>query len=399
MLNSTTLLHEIDKTRSLSNFLGLSELHTNHAFFRRQTMIFQRAAQREFAQTAAAVFVALFAILLTTQLIRLLGQAAGGRIASEAVAALLGFAALSYLPILLSLTLFIAILLTMSRVYRDSEMAIWFSSGVSLTAWMRPVLRFALPIVTAIAVLALFLSPWALTKRIEYQKRMDQRDDVARVSPGAFKESARGDRVFFVESVSGKEGESDRVGNVFISSVQHGRLGVIAAAKGHTEVAENGDKFMVLSQGRRYETTAGSNEYRVMEFSRYSIRIETAENLGVERTTKNLTTWELLRDPTPPNLGELLWRIGIPLSALTLALLAIPLSFVNPRAGRTNNLLFALLTFMIYSNLLSVSQAWVAQGRMPFEVGVWAVHLLMGVVLVALFWKRLAVFSVWRLRS
>lgn len=361
-------------------------------------MIFQRAARREFAQTAAAVFVALFAILLTTQLIRLLGQAAGGRIAPDAVAAMLGFSALDYLPVLLSLTLFVTILLCLSRVYRDAEMAIWFSSGVSLVAWIRPVLRFSLPIVLAIAVLALFLSPWALNKRAEYQKRMDQRDDMARVSPGAFKESAQGDRVFFVESTRNGQGQDEQVRNVFISSMQHGRLGVVAAAQGHSEVAANGDKFIVLTQGRRYETVAGSSEYRIMEFERYAIRIETAENLGIEKTARNLTTLELLHDRNPGNLGELLWRLGVPLSALTLALLAIPLSFVNPRASRTNNLIFALLTFMIYSNLLSVSQAWVAQGRVPFSIGVWAVHLLMGVALVALFWKRLAVFSVWQWR-
>jgi lipopolysaccharide export system permease protein len=359
-------------------------------------MIFLRAAQREFAQTATAVFVALFAILLTTQLIRLLGQAAGGRIASEAVVALLGFSALNYLPVLLSLTLFIAILLSLARVYRDSEMAIWFSSGVALTAWVRPVLRFALPVVLAIAVLALFLSPWALTKRAEYQKRMDQRDEVARVSPGAFNESTRGDRVFFVESVTGEDG-ADHVKNIFINSMQHGRLGVMAASQGHVEVAENGDKFLVLSQGRRYEGAAGSAEYRVMEFDRYAMRVESREGRGIERTAKTLMTWDLLRDPTPVNRGELLWRIGVPLSALTLALLAIPLSFVNPRAGRTNNLIFALLTFMVYSNLLSVSQAWVAQGRLPFEIGVWAVHVLMFIALILLFWKRLIVFSVWRL--
>jgi lipopolysaccharide export system permease protein len=358
-------------------------------------MIFQRAAQREFAQTAAAVFIALFAILLTTQLIRLLGQAAGGKIVSEAVVAMLGFAALNYLPVLLSLTLFIAVLLSLSRVYRDSEMAIWFASGVPLTAWMRPVLRFALPLVLAIAVLAMFLSPWAVTKRAEYQKRMDQRDDVARVSPGAFKESAQGERVFFVESIAGVDG-AERVQNVFVSTMQHGRLGVVAAAQAHTELAKNGDKFIVLQDGRRYEATPGSTEYRVMEFARYAIRTEIRENLGIDKTAKHLTTLELLRSPTPANRGELLWRIGVPLSALTLALLAIPLSFVNPRAGRTTNLLFALLTFMIYSNLLSVSQAWVAQGRLPFSVGVWAVHLLMLVILLLLFWKRLTVFSPWR---
>lgn len=359
-------------------------------------MIFQRAAQREFAQTAIAVFVALFAILLTTQLIRLLGKAATGSTASEAVAALLGFAALNYLPVLLSLTLFVSILLSLSRVYRDSEMAIWFSSGVSLMAWMKPVLRFALPVVLAIAVLALFLSPWALNKRAEYQQRMDQRDDVARVTPGAFNESSRGDRVFFVESVPDATGQ-DRVRNIFINSMQHGKLGVIAAAQGHTEVAENGDRFIVLTNGRRYEGIAGSAEYRVMEFDSYAMRIETFEGSGAEKTARSLSTWELLQEPTDLNKGELLWRIGIPLSALLLALLAIPLSFVNPRAGRTNNLIFALLTFMIYSNLLSVSQAWVAQGRLSFAVGVWAVHALMLVVLLLMFWKRLLVFSPWRI--
>lgn len=362
-------------------------------------MIFLRAAQREFAQTAIAVFVALFAILLTTQLIRLLGQAATGATASEAVAALLGFASLNYLPVLLSLTLFIAVLLSLSRVYRDSEMAIWFSSGVALTAWVKPVLRFSLPVVIVIAVLVLFLSPWALTKRAEFQKRMDQRDDVARVTPGAFNESSRGDRVFFVESTPGVDGQEDRVKNVFINSMQHGRLGVVAASNGHTEVAANGDRFIVLTNGRRYEATAGSTAYRVMEFERYATRIETLEDLGIEISAKNLSTLELMRDPSPANLGELLWRIGVPLSALTLSLLAIPLSFVNPRAGRTNNLLFALLTFMIYNNLLSVSQTWVAQGRLSFAVGVWGVHALMFVTLILLFWKRLAVFSAWRVRQ
>jgi len=359
--------------------------------------IFQRAAQREFAQTAAGVFVALFAILLTTQMIRLLGQAARGVTAAEGVVTLMGFTSLNYLPVLLSLTLFIAILLSLSRVYRDSEMAIWFSSGVPLTAWIDPVLRFAAPILLAIAALTLFLTPWSMTKRDEYVKRMDNRSDVARMSPGAFQESARGDRVFFVESIAHENGTDDRVKNVFINSVQHGRQGVIVASQGHTEMAENGDKFVVLSNGRRYEGAAGSAEFRTMEFQRYAIRMETAENLGIDQSAKNLSTLELLRNRTTQNKAELLWRLGVPFSALILALLAIPLSFVNPRAGRTNNLLFALLTFMIYSNLLSVSKTWVAQGRLPFEVGVWAVHLFMCLALIALFWRRLAVFSVWRL--
>jgi lipopolysaccharide export system permease protein len=118
------------------------------------------------------------------------------------------------------------------------------------------------------------------------------------------------------------------------------------------------------------------------------LRIETKEARGFEESPRTKPVWVLLRDPTLEHLAELLWRFGLPLAALNLAILAIPLSFVNPRAGRTNNLIFALLTYMIYSNLLSVSQAWVAQGKLRFEIGVWAVHVGMFLLLIILFYRR-----------
>src|SRR2546430_8260887 len=166
-------------------------------------MIFHRALLREFASLAGAVFMTLFAIALTTRLIRLLGQAAGGKIPTDAVVAFLGFFALGALPVLLSLTMFIAVLLTLTRSWRDSEMVIWFTSGVPLTAWLRPVMTFALPQVAVIAVLSLFISPWSAYMANQYQTRIESRDDIARVSPGVFGETGNKERVFFVESVSG----------------------------------------------------------------------------------------------------------------------------------------------------------------------------------------------------
>jgi lipopolysaccharide export system permease protein len=361
-------------------------------------MIFRRALLREFTQTAVTVFIALFAILLTTQLIRLLNEAAGGKLASQAVVALLGFGAINYLPVVLSVTVFVSILLTLSRWYRDSEMIVWFSSGLPLTAWIGPVVRFTLPLVVAIAALSLFLSPWALTKSAEFRQRMDTRDDVSNISPGVFNEASGAERVFFVEGMNGANaGNGGRVKNIFVSSVQSGRLGVMAAAQGHTEVASNGDRFLVMENGRRYEGMPGNPEYRVMEFSRYAVRIEPVEARGIEKTPGNLPLKTLVRNPTLANLGEIVWRTGIPVAALVLALLAIPLSFVNPRAGRTTNLIFAILIYMIYNNLISVSQAWVRQGKMPFELGMWGVHAAMLVLLLALFWHRLTLVKWWRL--
>jgi lipopolysaccharide export system permease protein len=153
----------------------------------------------------------------------------------------------------------------------------------------------------------------------------------------------------------------------------------------------------VLLNGRRYEGEPGTAQYKIYRFERYAMRIDSKEAKAARApTTKSVSTIELLRDPTPVNLGELSWRIGLPVSALILALLAIPLSFVNPRAGHSMNLILALLVYMIYSNLLSISQAAVAQSRIPLITGLWSVHVLMLLLLAVMFYRRLMVFSPFR---
>ena len=358
-------------------------------------MIFQRALLREFAGLAGAVFMTLFAIALTTRLIRLLGQAAGGKIPSDAVIAFLGFFALGTLPVLLSLTMFISVLMTLTRSWRDSEMVIWFGSGLSLTAWLKPVLIFALPLIAVITALSIFISPWAAQMGAQYATRLDARDDVSRVSPGVFGETSNRERVFFVESVSG---DQTAVQNVFVSSTHQTRSGVSMSRSGRTEASENGDRFIVLEQGRRYEGAPGDEQYRITEFERYAARIETKEGKQPAVTHRTLPTWALIMNPTSQNLGELLWRFGIPVSSLVLVLMAIPMSFVNPRAGRSINLMIALLTYVVYSNLLSVSVARVAQGRMDFAVGSWLVHACMALLLLFMFAQRMQLIRLRRAR-
>lgn len=352
-------------------------------------MIFQRSLLREFANLAVAVFLALFLIALTTRLIRLLGQAAGGKIPSDAVVAFLGFSALNLLPVLLSLTLFVTVLLALTRSYRDSEMVIWFGAGLSLASWTRPVLIFAAPLVLVIALLSFFISPWSAQMSEQYRSRVDARDDISRVDPGAFGESRSRERVFFVESIAG---DQSSVQNVFVNSIQHRRTGVMMSERGFTEYAPSGDRYLVLLAGRRYEGTPGEADFRLLEFERYATRIQTKEGDEPVATHKSLSTLALIESPTRANLGELLWRIGMPVSALLLALLAIPLSFVNPRAGRSVNLLFALLIYMVYSNLLSVSQAQVAQGKLAFGTGWWLVHAVMLAILLLLFMQQMSLF-------
>ncbi|MBA2547392.1 MAG: LPS export ABC transporter permease LptF [Burkholderiaceae bacterium] len=349
-------------------------------------MIFGRAIVSELANAASAVFTVLFSIIFSVGLVRIIGQAAGGRVDNQAVFELVALTALTWLPIILTLTLFISVLMALTRAYRDSEMVVWFTSGRSLTAWIWPVLRFAWPIIVSIALLALFVTPWANAQIDESRDRFAKRDDVSRVAPGRFIESGGTDRVFFVESVDLKDGQ---VRNVFVSMRSQGREGLIVAAEGIIEVEQNGDRFLVLKRGRRYEGTPGKLEYRTMEFDRYAIRLETRADQPIgERRAKTLTLMQLMANPTQLNLGEIMWRSGLPVVALLVTLLAIPLAYVNPRVGRSFNLIAAVLLFALYLNVLNTVQAYVQQGRLAFGIGVWLVHAVVLLLVVVLFLRR-----------
>ena len=349
-------------------------------------MIFQRSLIREFSLIAIAVIAVLIAILLTQSLIKLLGQAARGDVQPEAVFGLIAFGILNYMPVLLGIAVFVAVLLALTRSYRDSEMTVWFTSGLSIAAWIRPVLQFALPVALICALLSLAVSPWSQAQSAEYLRLLASRDEVSSVTPGVFVESKSADRVFFVDKLSERD---DVVNNVFVQSTQNNRLGVMVAQKGFIETAENGDRFVVLLNGRRYEGTPGTLDYRTVDFERYALRIEPKEAKRQAPRTSATPTIDLIAERRPEQIAELHWRIGLPLAVLIMGLLAIPLSVVNPRSGRSWNLLFAVLTYALYNNLLSIFQVWTAQGKLPGWVGLWPVHGTMVLILAYLFYRQL----------
>ena len=338
------------------------------------------------------VFAILLGIVVFTQLVRLLGQSVSGSLAVDGVLVLLGFSALNYMPALLSLSLFLSVLLTLTRSYRDYEMAVWFSSGIGLTRWIRPVMWYAVPVAGLIALLSLVLSPWAMSQMEELKRRLDNRDDVSAASPGTFRESKQADRVFFIENV---DAGKNRVGNIFVQSVQHGKMGTMVAKQGVQETAPNGDRFLVLLNGTRYEGAPGQLDFKIVEFERYAVRIRTVEAKQRPVSTDSIPTLQLLQNLSRGNVSELERRFSFPLSALSLALLAIPLSFVNPRAGRSLNLIMALVIYMLYNNLITITNTLVGQGKMDPVVGFWGIHVLMWIIMALLFYRRLSVFS-WR---
>jgi lipopolysaccharide export system permease protein len=351
-------------------------------------MIFRRSLVRELTATAIGLFVVLLGILFTQSVIRILARAAGGAVATEGILALIGFNAMFYLNLLLSVALFLTVLLTLSRWYRDSEMVVWFTSGQSLTACLKPILMFAAPFLVAIVLLSLFLSPWAEQRKIEFERQMESRDEISILSPGLFREFKRAGIVVYVESINPIDG---RIRNVFLHSVDDAKDATTVARLGHLVEEPNGDRFVVLEDGRRYEGKPGSADFRLIEFDKLGRRIEPAEARALPTSNKAIPTAALLVADGRGERAELFWRLSVPILALVLTLLAIPLAYVNPRMGRSFNLIAAAFLYMLYTNCINIVQSMIAQGTLDLWLGLLVPHLAALTIVFLLFRHQLSI--------
>ena len=348
-------------------------------------MLFDSSLRKDLARTFGATLTVILTIVLTMMLIRTLGRAAGGEVSPQDVVLLLGYTALGQLATMLSLSLFIATAATLNRMYRDSEMTIWFASGVGLLRFVRPVLRTAAPVLLVVALSVGFVWPWVNGKGVELTQTYESRSDLARVAPGQFQSSRDGRRVFFVEKTSD---DARTARNVFIVAEQGDNESVTSARSGRIEVQADG-RFVVLERGQRNEQNRRTGEKTISRFDTYHVLAgDRALPTEPEAQPKALKTIELLRRPTRANQGELAWRLGIALGAVNLLLLAVGLAATNPRRAGNWNLLFALLAFVVYFNLVNLSQAWVASGKAGLGAVLVVEHGGMLALALALLWWR-----------
>lgn len=343
-------------------------------------MLFQSSIRKELARSFGAALVVLMTIVITIILIRTLGQASRGSANPQDVMLLMGYSALGRLPIILTLSLFVAMVSTLSRMYRDSEMVVWFVSGRGLIAFLAPLFRFAWPVLLVITLLSVFVWPWSNLQSQEMKNRYEQRGDLERVAPGQFQESSSGNRVFFIDRDVSQEKASN---NVFIASTEKGKNAVTTARSGRIETVGN-SQMLLLDNGQRLESQIGKSALKITEFEEYGSKAGNSALINGDLPERSKSTWELLRTPTRNNLGELAWRLGMALAAVNFVVIALALASVNPRAGRSGNLIFVLFTFVVYHNLLNLGQNWISVGAASFGTFVPALHG--GALLLALAW-------------
>lgn len=344
--------------------------------------ILDRYILKEAAQTWLSVTVVLLVILLSNQFARVLGDAAQDKVAKEAVFSVIGLTALQYLTIIVPFGLFLAIMLSLARLYSDSELPAMMACRVGPAGLIRPLMWLALPLAALVAWLALVVAPQSLQRIDVIGAETQRRMDLSALEAGRFVNVGDDGVVIFAEAVS-SEG---RLSNVFLQRRVGQTLEVVLAKRGSQRINNNDDtRFIILNDGRRYVGEPGTTSFQVFEFREYGVPYALPAAIQRELAAEATSSRELASRNDPVSIAELQWRWSVPLSTLVLALLAIPLSRSQPRQGRYGKLAVGVLVFIIYFNLLGAAKVWVERGDLAPAIGIWSVHLAMLSITLLLF--------------
>lgn len=348
-------------------------------------MLFDSSVRRELSRSFIGTLVVLLTVVLTMLLIRILSQATRGAFAPADVSLILSYTLIAQLPVLLALSLFISIVTVLSRLWRDSEMVVWQASGARQFTFIKPLLRMAWPVLAVVALATLVARPWAQNQTQVLKYRYEKRSDMARVAPGQFQTSADGKRVFFIDSHSDVQQTGK---NVFMVLTDTDQESVVTAREGVLRV-KDGQRQLVLSNGERMQTDLLTGEKTLSRFESAQIRVgEVVDPTKQSPDTRAMSTPMLLTLHSPQAGGELTWRFGLIWAALNMVLAGLSLAAGNARRNSNWNLLYALFLFVVYFNLLSLSQNWVVRGKMNWGEALLLVHGTLSIGALLVIWWR-----------
>ena len=332
----------------------------------------QRYVLREVVQTWLAVTGVLVAILVSNQLSRVLGQAADNQYGRHVVFDLIALGAVMNLSVIVPVGLLLSVVLTLGRLYHDSEMAALQACGYAPARLLAPLFVFAAVIAVGLAWLSFVQVPRADSQVQSLRRSAIKEAQFGQLDAGRFRSFSGGAAVFYAERVDA----DGLLHNVFVRHESGGRIELaLADTATYSKGALNGMHFVTLFNGRRYEGTPGISEFRVIEFREHGIPISTPADVIGPLDPDTKPTRELWGTGAASDVAQLQFRASSPLMALVLTLVAVPLSRLRPRQGRYARVGFAIVVYFVYSNLLSAAKVWVEKGDLPPAVGVWWVHL------------------------
>ncbi len=356
-------------------------------------MIIARYITKEIAWTFLVIVSVLLFIALSNKFALYLAKAATGDLPISLVFKVMGLYVPELLSLLLPLSLFVAILFALGRIHADSEMTVLATAGVGWGVITRIIVLFSLPIMVLIGLYTLWLAPIITEYRDQTLAEAESVAIMQSLLPGRFQRLMDEKMVFYLEDILLKEkntGEERELQGIFIAeqpgSSSFGENYTLITAESARLEKEKDKDYLVLKNGYRYQGTPGKADYKIVQFSEYGRSLELQADANSSDIEKLKTTHDLLQSSNSQDIGELQWRVSIPLTIPILALLAIPLARVQPRQGRFAKFLPAIIIYILYYNLVAVSKRWLIAGSLSSWIGVWWVHavvLLLSLSLLA----------------
>ena len=343
--------------------------------------ILDRYLFREALMSFSGALLVLLVLLGTNQCVRILSAAASQRLPRDAVLPMIGYTCLQYLPVVLPAALFFGLLLAMGRMYRDSELPVLRACGYGSRSQLLPVLSLALPVAALACWMTLDLAPGARRAVDELEREAASMGDLRRLEPGRFVPLG-GQGVVYAE----QQDEEGQLYRVFAHHLMDGRMRVVVADS--MVLRETADPLLRVAtfyDGVLYEGWPGEARVRTVRFEEHGIPAIMPHAGGATQNMDAASSADLWSRGDMESLLELQRRVSAPLVMLILAVLALPLSRRPPRQSRFAALPWALLLYVVYTNLLTAALSWAKQGITPAWLGLWWVHVLLALAAAAYF--------------
>ncbi|EOE6853872.1 LPS export ABC transporter permease LptF [Cronobacter sakazakii] len=345
-------------------------------------MIIIRYLVRETLKSQLAILFILLLIFFCQKLVRILGAAVDGDIPTNLVLSLLGLGVPEMAQLILPLSLFLALLMTLGRLYTESEITVMHACGLSKAVLVKAAMVLALLTGIVAAVNVMWAGPWSSRHQDEVLAEAKANPGMAALAQGQFQQATDGNAVLFIESVDGS-----KFNDVFLAQLRpkgNARPSVVVADSGELSQRKDGSQVVTLNQGTRFEGTAMLRDFRITDFKDYKAIIghqavaldpDDAEQMDMK------TLWQANSKSAR---AEFHWRLTLVFAVIVMALMVVPLSVVNPRQGRVLSMLPAMLLYLIFFLLQTSLRSNGAKGKLDPLIWMWAVNLLYLALAVAL---------------
>ena len=306
---------------------------------------------------------------------------------------LISFNMIRDVTLIITLSFFLAIILSISQLYKNSEAIVMNSMGLGdkhFIVFIQPTVLLTFIIITFLTIYAV---PWAKQQKNIVEEETKNASEFSFITKGEFEEFKQGDIVFYAsESKTLDTLGEQNMEEIFIYSTNEEKPMIVLASEARKYIdPRTNSTYLRLKDGIRYQGIPSDENISILNFDLYDLEIisgELQKSLAIYTKIEGKSTVDLIKEGGSYANAELQWRLSQPITVLILSFFGIFLGKTSPRGGKGVNLLIGIIVFMLYNNGLLVAKRAIELGQINLLTGFLGVHLLVLMLLILLYQFR-----------